>query len=298
MHIHLESALRLARVSRRSPWLKGLGIVRTVYGAVLPFPEGWTMRVDDFDQTLMMDVDPRDIIGINIWHRPELFEKKERELFCSAIFPGAIVLDIGANIGIYTLLAAKRGARVFAIEADPDNAKTLRHHVELNGYNDRVTVLEMAATEAEQTMTLYRDPTNSGHSNLYSGVVPVRVYGKSVDSLKLPAVDVCKIDVEGSEAGALRGMVRTISNSPRLRMLIEHSAQFGHTSEMMSFLRQHFTDISVAGRGALGSESTPPRFCNLWVSGARVETGCGSSDYPQNEGSNVVLHVCQGANDD
>lgn len=243
-------------------------MVRAVYGAVLPFPAGWTMRVTDFDQTLAMDVDPRDIIGINVWHRPKLFEKKERELFCSAIFPGAVVLDVGANIGIYTLLAAKRGARVFAIEADPNNVKVLRHHIKINGFTDRVTVIEMAATATEQTVNLYRDHTNSGHSNLFSGVDPVTVYGNSIDSMELPVVDVCKMDIEGSEVAALRGMMQTISKSRQMRMLIEYSAQFGHTAEMMGLLRDHFSQITVVGKGALGSKSTPPTFCNLWLSGS------------------------------
>lgn len=267
MSSSLESVLRVARISGRLPWLKGLGVVRSIYGALLPFPAGWTMRVDDFDQNLHMEVDPRDIIGINVWHRPKLFEKKERELFCSAIYPGATVLDIGANIGIYTLLAAKRGARVFAVEADPKNAIVLRHHIAINGFSEKVTVLEMAATDKEQTISLYRDRTNSGHSNLFSGSDAVSVRGNSIDSLHLPRVDICKMDIEGSEVAALRGMLKTIGNSPRMHMLIEHSAQFGHTAEMLTFLRRHFSRITVVGKGALGPESTPPKFCNLWVSG-------------------------------
>ena len=58
--------------------------------------------------------------------------------------PDSVVLDVGANIGIYTLLAAKRGARVIAIEADPRNVEKLRHHVHLNGFDDRVTILPIA----------------------------------------------------------------------------------------------------------------------------------------------------------
>ena len=47
---------------------------------------------------------------------------------------------MGANIGIYTLLAAKRGARVFAIEADPKTVEMLRRNIHLNGFDHRVTV--------------------------------------------------------------------------------------------------------------------------------------------------------------
>ena len=80
------------------------------------------------------------------------------------------MLDVGANIGIYTLLAAKRGARVFAIEADPRNVEKLRHHVHLNGFDDRVTILPIAVGDKEGTVTIYRFPGNWGHSNLFEGI--------------------------------------------------------------------------------------------------------------------------------
>ncbi len=271
MTSRLESALRFARVTRHLPWLKGLGMVRSFYDAVLPFRQGWTLRVDDFDGDLSMDVDPRDIVGINVWHRPGLFEQHERKLFCSTIRHGSVVLDIGANIGIYTLLAAKRGARVFAIEADPDNARTLRHHVRLNGFEDRVTVFEMAAVDEERHVTLYRDQGNSGHSNLFSGVNAISVPGATIDSLSLPQIDVCKIDIEGAEVHALRGMSQTIRNSPHLFMLIEYCAKFGHTEELMSFIRSHFSQVWVAGKGSLPPGTDAPKFCNLWLSGPCLE---------------------------
>ncbi len=261
-----ESVLRLGRVTQRLPWLKGLGLVRSFYNVTLPFPDGYRFRVDDFDGDLRMEVDPRDIIGINVWHRPELFEKNERKLFCSAITPGSVVLDVGANVGIYTLLAAKRGARVFAIEADPNNVRLLRHHLDINGLTDRVTVFEMAAMDRQQTITLYRDPTNSGHSNVFSGVDATCVPGDTIDSLDLPAVDVCKMDIEGAEANALRGMLSTIQRSPKLRLLIEYSTQFGHTTELMGLLRLHFSRICIAGKGELSATCKAPNFCNLWAS--------------------------------
>ncbi len=260
-----ESVLRLGRVTRHLPWLKGLGLVRSFYDAVLPFPKGQTFRVHDFDDDLTLDVDPRDIIGINVWHRPGLFEKEERKLFCSAIRPGSVVLDVGANIGIYTLLAAKRGARVFAIEADPTNATILRHHITSNGFADCVTVFEMAAMHEKQSTTLYRDPANSGHSNVFDGVTGISVLGNTIDSLDLPPIDVCKMDIEGAEVMALLGMTRTIDRSPNIRMLIEHCAQFGHTTDLMNLLRSHFATICVAGKGELRSTEKPPSFCNLWA---------------------------------
>src|SRR5215467_5564969 len=119
-------------------------------------------RISNFDGSLALDVRMVDAIGVTLWHIPQRFEKKERELFCASVKPGCTVLDVGANIGIYSLLAAKRAARVFAIEADPENARLLRHNIEINGFGEKVTVLELAALDSAGTVVLHRNPANSG----------------------------------------------------------------------------------------------------------------------------------------
>ena len=215
-------------------------------------------------------------IGINVWHTPRLFERKEREIFCSAIDAGKVVLDVGANIGIYTLLAAKRGARVFAIEADPENVRMLRHHAEINGLVDRISVFEMAAIDRSQPVTLYRSPRNSGGSTLFGtrqGVTAVGVEGRTIDSLNLPPIDVCKMDIEGAELLALRGMRSTLARSPNLRLLVEwnpsvqvdDSDQDAVPRQLLSFLRSHFASLSIVGGPELSSSDLPPAFCNLWA---------------------------------
>src|SRR5689334_11838959 len=158
----------------------------------------------------------RGTLDICLWHFPELYEREQREMFCSLITPGCTVLDVGANVGLYTLLAAKRGARVFAIEADPHNAALLRHHVKLNRLENWVTILELAATEVEKTVTLYRNPQNWGESNILNrGNLSGTVAGHTIDSLDLPPIDVCKMDIEGAEVFALQGMEGTLKRSPQ-----------------------------------------------------------------------------------
>ncbi len=266
--------LRVARATQYLPAFRGLSKLLSVYRRILP--DGSRYRVDDFDGSLKLDVNVCDTIGINIWHTPRLFEKQEREIFCSAIREGTVVLDVGANIGIYTLLAAKRGARVFSIEADPDNARDLRRHVEINGFADRVTVFEMAATDRAQTLKLYRSPRNSGGSTLFGsnhGLAEVSVEGRTIDSLNLPPIDVCKMDVEGAEPVALKGMSDTLARSPKLKLLIEWNtdsqSQFleasGDSQNLLSLLRSHFSSIEVVEGSKLAQEESPPAFCNLWA---------------------------------
>jgi len=267
----IQKVLRCGRVTKYLPYLRGFGALRSLYELVLPKSE-LQLRVDDFDDDLRMDVDVREYMGFNVWHRPKSFEKNERKLFCEAIVPGNVVLDVGANIGIYTLLAAKRGAKVFAVEADPQNVKLLRHHVHLNGFDDRVTIFHMAAAAKEDTVMLFRNPSNSGGSSIFRGVDPVFVTSNTIDSLNLPPIDVCKMDIEGAEMLALLGMNATIRRSPNMKMLIEYCKSLGQTDGIMDFLCARFASVYATRKprfrpkGPLAASQKLPSFCNLWAS--------------------------------
>src|SRR5258708_16373581 len=166
----LSAFLRLGRVTRLTSSWKGYHRLKRLCARMLAGDRRG--RIAEFERDLTLDVNLWHETGFCLWHYPELYEKEAREVFCSAIRPGCTVLDVGANIGIYTLLAAKRGARVFAVEADPVNAIQLRRHIQINGYSDRVTVLEIAATECDKTVPLYRHPWNLGESNICRKRVP------------------------------------------------------------------------------------------------------------------------------
>lgn len=252
--------IRIGRISRFLPRVRGLNAALVIYRQILPV--GKTYRVENFDDDLIVDVDLREGIGVNIWHNPRGYERMEREFFLSAIKEGCNVLDVGANIGMYTLLAAKRGARVFAIEADPRNAINLRRHIELNGFKGTTEVFEMAASDAASKLTLHRSSSNSGASSIYGVGESFTVDARTIDSLNLPAIDVCKMDIEGAELPALLGMQATLARSPNLRLLIECSSEHRESRDLVAFLRGNFRKIVVVGGADL--TGAPPVFCNLW----------------------------------
>jgi len=227
-------------------------------------PPDLLLRIKDIDRDLIFDVNVRGNMGLYLWHYPELFEKEERALFCSFITPGCTVLDVGANIGFYTLLAAKRGARVFSVEADPVNAATLRHHVEINGFNEQVTIYEMAAADATRAVPLYRHPFNLGESNIIAkGQHSGMVEGRTLDSLDLPPIDICKMDIEGAEFVALRGMEGTIERSPQMKLLVEYARHFGMGEDLLSYLRANFSSVEVIEKNEVAAPGEIPEFCNL-----------------------------------
>jgi FkbM family methyltransferase len=178
-------------------------------------------------------------------------------------------LDTGANVGIYTLLAAKRGAKVFAIEADPRNVEVLQRHVHLNGFDDRVTIYHMAAAAEEGRVTLFCNPSNSGGSSIFREVNPTSVASNTIDSLNLPPIDICKIDIEGAEMMALLGMKLMIRRSPNMKMLIEYNKSLGQTDGMMEFICERFAsvyEIKQPRFRPLTASQKLPSFCNLWAS--------------------------------
>lgn len=256
--------LKAGRITKYSPSWRGFTRLLWLYRKIIP--EDFLVRINDFDDDIIFDVNVRGDVGISLWHFPELYEKEEREIFCSSISPGRTVLDVGANIGFYTLLAAKRGARVFSVEADPLNAAMLRHHVEINGFSDRVTIFEMAATECHKAIPLYRHPFNLGESNIIqrgqqSGIVE----GRTLDSLDLPPIDICKMDIEGAEFMALTGMQRTLERSPRLKLLVEYAERFGNSESLLTYLRANFSSLRVIEAGASSSPVEIPPYCNLFA---------------------------------
>src|SRR6266850_2328445 len=65
-----------------------------------------------------------------------VWEKRETELFLSLIKPEMTILDVGAHVGYYSLLAAKRVAQVYAFEPDPESFELLTRSVNVNGYTN------------------------------------------------------------------------------------------------------------------------------------------------------------------
>lgn len=268
-----EGLLRAGRITRYLPWLRGLELVRRVYKVIIPRQNDWTLRVNDFDHDLKLDIDPRECVGITVWHKPEIFEKSERKIFCENIFPGDVVLDVGANIGVYSLLGAKRGGIVHAIEADPRNAQRLKNHVRLNGFESRIKVFEIAAMDHSGTLSIFRNPINCGGSNCFDGTDRVDITACTIDSLDLPPIDICKMDIEGAETRAILGMQKTIGRSPNLRLCIEYNPtlSMGDCSPLADVLHEIFGSVEVIGGRRLQPGERPTGFCDLYCTAVRRE---------------------------
>jgi len=134
------------------------------------------------------------------------------ELVREASQPGATVLEAGAHIGYVTLQAARAvgpTGRVIAFEPNPRTLPVLRRNVEANGFADRVEIVEVALGSAPGRASFFLTPAGD-ESSLHRDAAPEDVVDVEVDTadarLGDTHVDVVKIDVEGGEVEALRGM--------------------------------------------------------------------------------------------
>ncbi|HVZ80725.1 MAG TPA: FkbM family methyltransferase [bacterium] len=161
--------------------------------------------------------------------RRGVYEPFETELFQKEIKPGQTVVDVGANIGYYTLLAARRvgpQGRVYAFEPDPTNFGLLKKNVEENGYKNVVLVNKALSNKNGKTK-LFLNPKNRGDHRVYDsgdGRESVTIGTLTLDSyLKKRKVDFIKMDIQGAEPLALAGMKRTIKAGKGLKLITEFS---------------------------------------------------------------------------
>lgn len=155
-------------------------------------------------------------------------EARTLEVFLARVRAGMTVIDVGSNIGLYTLPVAARvgpSGRVIAIEPNPIVARRLRENLARNWFHN-VSVIEAAATDVRGTLQLHLGD-DSECSSLYGeagfGSIDVRAttVDEQVQAAALPRVDLLKIDVEGAELSALRGAEQLLAGPDPPVLLVE-----------------------------------------------------------------------------
>jgi FkbM family methyltransferase len=146
--------------------------------------------------------------------------------------PGDVVLDCGANAGVFTQTALKRGAKlVVSIEPAPGTAECLRRNYEREIGEGRVLVVQKGVWDHPDVLELAEgdDGNTTGDSFVFGRnqknrvMVPLTTIDALAAELKLPRVDFIKMDIEGAEKQALRGAAETIRKyRPRMAISSEH----------------------------------------------------------------------------
>lgn len=133
-----------------------------------------------------------------------------------------VFLDIGAQVGYFSILASELGAKVIAFEPSTSNRKLLNKNINDNKCN--VTVIDKALSNSNSKMKLYTGKTPGEHSllnNYHNSLGYEEVDTATYDSLDLPIPDVIKMDIEGGERMALEGMQKIINTNKPLILIFE-----------------------------------------------------------------------------
>jgi FkbM family methyltransferase len=177
------------------------------------------------------------------------YEAHEQDILFRLVQPGMNVLDIGANVGWYSLLIAKKvhGCNVYAFEPLPATFRSLKANVEANGFPN-IRVFNFGLSDQDKQIPFYFAPEISGAAsgaNILGwdtvGEVVCRVRPLDEVWRELGVrVDFIKCDVEGAELFAFRGGMKCITSDLPIilsEMLRKWSAKFGyHPNDIMSLL--------------------------------------------------------------
>ena len=210
--------LMLATMATLGDWLRRTPIahwqwLRQLHGKLtVSLSESGEVTVGQF----RVSVDPRDRVIAKKLILYGGFETREIELLCSFVKPGDCVLDVGANIGLYSLAlsgAVGPSGRVVAIEPDPDNLALLHKNLRANGCTN-VTVIPHALGDESKIVLLYQSDDNRGALSINDfndggaeRAISVRMRrGDSVMAEMGLSARIAKIDVESSEPLVIAGL--------------------------------------------------------------------------------------------
>lgn len=243
-------------------------------------------RVITFDDDLLIAVRPSEVVERPIYLQG-MHEPLASHAFCALLSAGDVVVDAGAHIGQYSLLAARRvgsTGRVLAFEPNPPMRARLERNVALNHLSNVGSFgIALADKPGVGTLHLSADPSNAGMASLLAdsggsaGIqVECRTLDEVMEELAIPRLDVIKVDVEGAEAAVISGGRRSIErHHPTVMYEANDVDASGHfqadgATAMLRELGYDIFGIVAVGRGQtelrrLSGSDNPLEFREPWA---------------------------------
>lgn len=241
---------RLAFSIRQRIFWKSVRSKRSAWESLKQSKDSVTVSVSEFSQIKLSTTSE---LSSHIYCGA--FEWAEREWLLSELKAGDVFYDIGANIGYFTIIAAERcgsAGKVIAFEPVQSTFDLLTENIKLNPSLHNVQLMNLAVSDQEGEVNIYvpdkgkdawnsiavKPDTGEYKTEVIRTIVPDQLFADK----SLPAPSIIKLDVEGWELHALKGMKKILSEcNPTL--LIEFTAmnlEAAGTSgnELAEFLRQ------------------------------------------------------------
>lgn len=153
-----------------------------------------------------------------------LDEYEDMSFVLDMLHSGELFVDVGANIGSYSILAATKGARVIAIEPVPSTFKVLKQNVLLNELDDQIEVMNIGLGSKEENLKFSTEQGTTNHvlNKEENTKQSVKILVRSLDDVldgRIPKI--IKIDVEGFETKVIEGARKTLANPNLLAVIME-----------------------------------------------------------------------------
>ena len=240
---------------RRAFFLRGLA-VRRLKGEPLDVQAlGANMRLYPYNN----------VCEKRILFTPQYFDEAERQLLTRRLKGNFVFIDIGANIGGYTLWVAGgagAGARILAIEPQPEIFERLVYNIRQNPFPS-IKALNCAVADKDGEITLFVDAHNQGESsmrivNSSNSAQPIRVPAKALAHLvaeeRFERVDAMKLDVEGAEDLILEAYFRNAPAQLWPRLLLVEDAPTRWAIDLHGLIKQMGYRIALRTRNNIAYE--------------------------------------------
>lgn len=180
---------------------------------------------------------------------PQFFDPEERDILRAHIRDGYVFVDIGANIGAYSLFvaaAAGASARILCVEPQPDIFDRLVYNIRQNPVA-AIKAVDCAVADKPGELTLFLDPRNSGESSVRivsSGQakaikVPATTLLDLVNTEGYTHIDAIKLDVEGAEDIILEPFLREAPEAILPRLILVEDGSGRWQIDLHALLEEH-----------------------------------------------------------
>lgn len=227
---------------------KALDIARVIFAEYqsIDAPKGkfWRILHGHKFYADFFERDPGVIGVVQDYRLIDVYEPETTAFVEATVKEGDVCLDAGASVGYFTLLMARKAGKtglVYSFEPTKNLFAYLKRNIDGNGYTNICQPHAQALHSGNGIISVSGNAT--GRDNVES---------ITLDSLEIPRLDFIKMDIDGSEPEALKGMVKTIERSLNLKMVIEYYPKYieslgNKPKDMMDFLDRYFTYERIKG---------------------------------------------------
>jgi FkbM family methyltransferase len=265
----VSAVVRVARPASALRWLAGLAartpeVVRS--GSLRAADRAWGRHGADFRTP-----------GGRTVTLPGSHTAGAREMYCRNVYlrtglripPGGWVVDLGANAGLFTVLAAVEGARVVAVEAQQGFAPEIVRVLALNRVAGNVHIETAVASSGVPGLALVGVVSDDQRWRSASHAAPQRPRSVSVPELleryRIDRIGLLKVDIEGSEFSLLHPAAAPAWLSRVDQLAMEVHPEFGDVAGLAGLLAQHRFAVTVTDNEGRAVPAGAPRAAYLYA---------------------------------